>query len=179
MHLVPDRFSLPESIRQSDDFKALSIEAQHEFLARVRYIVEIAEKISLLSEAEDFLFELENIELDCLVNLSVRPQPKDHVSAWLVHSSWTFECNSASLAESVDKDFRRLIASPMPNENSDLKDITIWVNDLGMGLKSQLIRLTNARNFCAAIGALICVDAILATLVLGLTLTRFNTRIRD
>lgn len=178
----PNEFKLPAVVLDSDDYKSLSDRAKHEFSARLKYIVEITQKISDLytqsSNIDDLRHSLDVIELDCMINLSINPEPRDNVSPWLLHKSWTFECSAASLASSIDAETHRALNDQIPDVTAMTSDFLKWTIKRGDLLRSQLKRLMNAQQYCSAIGALICIDALLATLILGLTKSRLNRNIR-
>ena|ERR1700733_1598609 len=180
-HIDSGDITLPVCITESSDYQALSKEARHEFAARIKYIAEIPQRISELegmAGIDDWLFALDNIELACLVNLSIRSEPKGNVTPWLLHTSWTFECTTRSLATTIGTDFKYLVTHPVPDFDATQDEIMAWVKSMKYGLDRELKNFRSAGDFCNAIGALIKIDIILTQLASGFAKTKFNTNLR-
>lgn len=179
--LAPNQFELPACVTKSPDYQALSAAARHEFAARIKYISEIPQRISELEEMaviDDWLFALDNIELACLVNLSIRSEPKGNVTPWLLHTSWTFECTTRSLAKSIEAEFKSLVTLPIPGFDATQVEIVAWVSAMKDGLDRELKNFQSALDFSNAVGALIKIDIILTLLIAGFAKAKFNINLR-
>lgn len=175
-------FVLPATVHSSNDFKALDERAQQAFITRLKHIAEIGEKIAELNsdsyESEALLYQLEDIELDCFATMSLHSEHKGYVSPWLLHSSWTFECTSKGLFQSIDSVTLAALKEPGVALEVSTGEFVSWVKVRGELIQTQLRALMNASGFCSAVAAMICIDAILASLIFELTKTRFNATMR-
>jgi hypothetical protein len=158
---------LPLALLQSDDYGALNDEQRRNFLARLRYCEEIAEKAVAAAQMQDLdlLDAVDDIELDVLSILSGFGEVDSTVSIYKVHSSWTFECDRRSMAAFVPSAAVDFLRQPPIGLTACAAEVVAWLDRWGRALRTSLDCLTAATSFTAAVTQLIVVDALVSSYV--------------
>lgn len=156
---------LPPALLQSDDYAALNDEQRRNFLARLRYCEEVAEKAITAERAQDLdlLDAVDDIELDVLSILSGFGEVDSTVSLYKVHSSWTFECDRRAMAALVPSDAADFLRQPHIGLTASAPEAVAWLARWGRALNTALDCLAAATSFTAAVTHLIVVDALVSS----------------
>jgi len=170
--------SLPAALIDSDEFRALDPKQVSNFQARFRYVQEIAEKIERwLSHKEPEVtlrLFLDNLELDLAVTQNLPEEDQTQQSAWLIHSSWTFECPVSRMRAQLTPDVVASIEQGPPPIDAQAGHVQQWLRDQGVALRHLLGRFHSAATFEVAIAYHIAIDILLANLLVGTYKARLN-----
>jgi hypothetical protein len=170
---------LPSILTASDEFRALNPTQGKNFIARLRYIDEVVDSIRSFigGRSEESMRDfLDNLELDASSAYGFSSNLAEHQSNYLVHSSWTFNCTAAQMAEVAGSELirNRQIASLA---SANKVSVCGWLAEVSNALTLALARFYEASTYCVAIAHLIIVDALTAELLAGLTYTRLNSQL--
>jgi hypothetical protein len=170
--------SLPVALTDSDEFRALKPEQVSNFEARFRYVQEIVEKIErwLSNQQPGVTLRsfLDDLELDLAVNQSLPEEDQTQQSAWLIHSSWTFECSVSQMRAQLTADVVTAIERGPPSVDAQAREVQQWLRDQGVALRHLLERFHSAATFEIAIAHHIAIDILLANLLVGTYKARLN-----
>lgn len=150
---------------ESADYAALNDEQRRNFLARLRYCEEVAEKAIAAARAHDLdlLDAVDDIELDVLSILSGFGEVDSTVSLYKVHSSWTFECDRRAMAALVPSDVADFLRQPPIGLTASVAEAVGWLDRWGRALSKAFACLAVATSFTAAVTHLIVVDALISS----------------
>jgi len=171
--------SLPDSLLSSDDYLALSIEQQQSLTARLRHCLEMAhaglkaanEQLSNLNAAID------DIELDALAIISAYSDPRKALTPYIVHSSWTFECDRQAMAAHVSADASDFISSSALPLNASSEDVKNWLGRWARVFQASLNRFSAASSFAEAVTQLIVIDTVHACYLPFAAAARLNANL--
>ncbi len=156
---------LPPALLQSVDYAALNDEQRRNFLARLCYCEEVAEKAITAAQAQDLdlLDAVDDIELDVLSILSGFGDVDSAVSLYKVHSSWTFECDRRAMAALVPPDAANFLRQSPIGLTASTAEAVAWLDRWGHALSTTLDCLAVATSFTAAVTYLIVADALVSS----------------
>lgn len=103
------------------------------------------------------------------------PDSEKGVSAWLIHSSWTFEA-SQPLRHQLSSEVIVAIDSAIPKVDALPSDYKKWLQDQGKALKNWLDRFYSGTTYSLAIAHIIAADTILANILAGAIRFRLGIR---
>jgi hypothetical protein len=170
---------LPLALLSSDDFCALNAEQQQSFAARLRHCLEIAESgLEAAKEQDSTLLDaIDDIELDALSIMSAFSDTKTAVSPYIVHSSWTFECDRQAMSAHVGAEATEFLGAASLQLSASYSDVRSWLQRWARVLQAVLGRFAAARSFTEAITQLIVIDALVAAYLAFAATVRLNARI--
>jgi hypothetical protein len=156
--------SIPSSLLESEDYRALNVEQQKNFKAKINYCDEIAEKgivAANLDEAE-LRHAVDDIELDALSIMSGFGNVDTEVSMYKIHSSWTFECKRDEMAQYVGRDTDEFLETPTIGLAASPSEVKIWMARWGHILGSTIRNFKSASSFTEAVTHLIVMDSLVS-----------------
>lgn len=158
---------LPPALLQSEDYALLTDEQRRNFLARLQYCEEVAEKAITTTQLQDLdlLDVVDDIELDVLSILSGFGEVDSTVSIYKVHSSWTFECDRRSMVAFVPMTVADFLRQPPIGLTASAAEVVAWLHCWGRALNTSLDSLTTATSFTSAVTHIIVVDALVSCYV--------------
>lgn len=173
--------NVPLVILESPDFQELSpLQARH-LEGRFDYISEIqndmSEWLSQGAERNVLKHFLDDIELNIGEALNSSSDPKEGLSAWLLHSTWAAAVIPMRIA--LDDDIVRLIDEAVPNVDASTTDFLKWLDRQATGLATLLTLFRSATTFAVAMAAAIAIDIQLANLLVALYKARLNRHIQE
>lgn len=171
--------SLPAALVDSDEFRALNLTQISNLEARFRYVQEIIEKIGrwLHQNKPDIPLRsfLDDLELDLAVAQNLPEEDRTQQSAWLIHSSWTFECSVSQMRAQLTSDVVASIERGSPSIDAQASEVRDWLHNQTTALRDLLGRFYCATTFETAIAYHIAIDILLANLLAGTYKARLNT----
>lgn len=173
--------NLPLVILESPDFQELSrFQARH-LEGRFDYINEIQHDVSKWlsqgAERNELKHFLDDIELNIGEALNASSDPKEGLSAWLLHSTWATEVIPMRIA--LDDNIVRFIDEAVPNVDASTADFLKWLDRQATGLANLLTLFRLATTFAVAMAAAIAIDIQLANLLAALYKARLNRHIQE
>lgn len=172
---------LPEVIRQSDDFNALTKTQVSSLQHRLNYVWEIIENIKIWSKGEsewaslkDFL---EDLELDVSVNVVFTSQGNENsevLSNWVIHSSWYEDIDAVELRKSLNTDLANFINTQGPTWFFTEEQANEWLKLFSYNLGLALEGFYNSKNVKAALAYYLAIDALLANALAGIYALKFK-----
>lgn len=170
---------LPEALASCDEFAELNEAQRFNYRARLRYIEEITLKIDewVKGGETDFFAFLDSVELDLYINQGAPGDPATHVSAWLVHTSWSFETSAAQMSRFVSSELRAQIELAQPRLDASIEEFRVWMKDQNEALRGALNGLFKAASFHEAMANQFAIDALLLNLLSGVAKARLNKRL--
>jgi hypothetical protein len=171
---------LPSPIASSEEFTDLTEKQRFNYQARLRHVEEITLRIEewLTGAETDFFAFLDSIELDLYINQGAPVgSGEDHVSAWLFHTSWTFETSVEKMSRFISPKLREQIELPQPGLDAAIDQFRAWIRDQNQALTSVLDSFFAASSFDEAMANQIAVDTLLVNLLAGVTRARLNKRL--
>jgi hypothetical protein len=171
---------LPPSIVSCDEFENLSEKQRFNYRARLRYVEEITLKIDewLAGKETDFFSFLDTVELDLYINQGAPVgNGEDHVSAWLIHTSWTFETSVAKMLRSLQSSVRERIDAPPPGLDAPIDQFRSWIQGQNEALTTALNSYFGAESFDQAMANQLAIDALLLNVLSGVCKARLNKRL--
>lgn len=172
--------SLPSAIASSEEFVDLTEKQQFNYRARLRHVEEITLKIEewLTGAETDFFAFLDSIELDLYINQGAPVGGgEDHVSAWLLHTSWTFETSVARMSRFISPALREQLELPQPGLDAAIDQFGAWIRNQNQALTAALDSFFAASSFDEAMANQLAVDTLLVNLLAGVTRARLNKRL--
>jgi hypothetical protein len=156
---------LPAALSLSDDFRALNAEQQQSFAARLRHCAEIAESGLGAADAQGsaLLDAIDDIELDALSIMSGIADTNTAVSPYIIHSSWTFECDRQAMGGHIGAEAAEFLGTALLQLNAPLEDVRNWLQRWSRVLQAVLDHFTASTSFTEAITQLILIDALVAS----------------
>jgi primosomal protein N'' len=161
----------------SEEFRALNAVQVSNLEARFRYVQEIVEKIERrLRQQPGVALRsfLDDLELDLAVTQNLPEEDQTQQSAWLVHSSWTFECSVSNMRAQLSSGVIAAIESTPPSINARASEVEDWLRDQAAALRQTLGGFHSAVTFEIAIAYHIAIDIVLANLLVGSYKARLN-----
>jgi hypothetical protein len=171
--------NLPDALLRSADYQALTDPVRTNFVCRLDYCEEAADKaLDAGHLAGASLFEVvDDIELDALSMLSAGT-PEAKVSPYVVHSSWTFECNRKEMRSIIVGDFKSFMSRPAAMFAHTESDVRAWLLEWGAVTRSMLERFEAAGTYTEAVARLIALDALLESVLVFAASVRLSDSIR-
>lgn len=172
---------LPEALVSCDEFAELNETQRRNYRARLRYIEEITLKIDewVNGRETDFFAFLDSIELDLYINQGAPADPANHVSAWLVHTSWSFETSAAQMSRFLSPDLRAQIEMAQPHLDAHIEQFRAWMKGQNEALKVTLDGLFRAASFHDAMANQLAIDVLLLNVLSGVAKARLNKRLES
>lgn len=170
---------LPSSLLASDDYRALNDSQQQAVEARLCHCMEIAANgLNAATEQDAGLLEaIDDIELDALSIMSISLDTEKTVSPYIVHSSWTFECDRQAMTAYVTADTAEFLGALSLPITASHDDVRGWLKKWAQILQSVLVRFMAASSFTESIVQLIVIDALVAAYLVFAASVRLNSRI--
>jgi hypothetical protein len=158
---------LPLSLTRSNDYVALTDKQRESLTARLLHTHELVDgSLRGANTTGDVRRQVvTDLELDAMAILGVGSAPEESLSAWKVHSSWTFECSECRLADYIDPGVFAAATVPQVALQFPPLDISSWLRRWSVELQGTFTKLSAAKVFCAAIAQLIAIDLLLAALL--------------
>ena len=171
--------SLSLALLNSEDYLALNDEQRRDFAARLRFYADIAEAAVEASMARDAdLLELiDDIELDALSSISAFGDASTGVSQYVVHSSWTEECDRRAMAHYVSQDAVELLCTSSTGLTASPAEVKVWLRRWAEVLQSILKGIESVPSFTAAVTNLIVVDALVSCCLVFVATVRLGGKI--
>lgn len=113
---------------------------------------------------------MSDLELDATAVIGIGGDPEKTVSAWKVHSSWTFECSEHRLADYIDPSVVAAAVAPQIDVHTFPVDVSHWLRRWSVALQSTFKKLSTAQLFCEAVAQLIAIDLLIAALLTTIAL---------
>jgi len=176
-----EKRSLPASFVNSNDFQELDDGQRQGLVARLRYIEEIPIKakewLKACLSGEVFKIFIDRVELDLMINLGLPKSSRQQVSAWLFHSSWTFETSASVMLRTLPLNIIDDLQRAPPGFTSTIQEFAEWIFHASNALKVLLDGFYEAATFDAAMGHLIAINISLAQLLVGVSIQRLNPKL--
>jgi hypothetical protein len=156
---------LPKALSSSDEYLTLSEEQRKNLISRLQYYEEISKAgFALAADDDTTLVEaIDDIELDGYSIVGGFSSPRSNVTPYIIHSSWTAECDCKNMASMVVKEAEHFLkSSSLHFQMSDI-EIKNWARDWAIALELTLKRFTHSESFTEAIVQLIVADALVAS----------------
>jgi hypothetical protein len=171
IYLAKDR-PLPQALLAVIEFNELSEAQRKNFAARLRYIEEITLEISdWLDHREnevDLRTFFDQIELLLYATIgSPAGESKERVSAYLVHSSWTFDTSAREMVRAISGMVTSAINAPPPRIDDDESTFMQWMECQNKALAEALNGFYEGADIHQAMAGLLAVDALLTSLLAG------------
>lgn len=166
---------IPVNLLESEDYKALSAKQQENFSARLHYCDEIAAK-AICAETvldSDLLEAIDDMELDALSVLSLG-DVQTQVSPYIVHSSWTFDCERQAMSQYVVPDAVEFLSSPSSSLMISSKNAREWLRKWGQVLRLSLSKFGTSSSFTESVTHLIVIDALVSSYLIFASTARLN-----
>jgi hypothetical protein len=158
---------VPRALRESADYEALTAKQRAGLSGRLLHAHELVEGALLGANTTGDARRqaITDLELDAMAILGVGSAPDESVSAWTVHSSWTFECSDRRLADYIDPAV--FGAATVPHGPSQLSSLEIspWLRRWSVALQGTFGKFSAATGFCEAIAQLVAIDLLIAALL--------------
>ncbi len=168
------RTNLPAALTSSLDYEALTELQRRGLTMRLNLFDEAAEKAHVISGPPDLIHDLDDIELDVLTLLSVGT-PSETVSAYKIHSSWTFECEFGR--NHSENELMQILSSSSFTDAAGSESASIaWVKNWGRQLRSAMNAFYIAESFTSAVSQLMIADALAALYVVFMVRFRIVRR---
>lgn len=167
--------SLPRALCETLDFQSLTEVQRRNFVGRLGYIEEVAEKIKAWpkSQAADWKGLLDDIELDLSVNMNA-PDGEQTESSFVIHASWTFGLKPGDLRHALGDSILSRLECEIPSSADDFAKVYGWFADRAAALAEVLRSFYGATTAVEAISRLLALDIVLAQLLLGAYICRLN-----
>ena len=166
---------IPVCLERSEDYMSLSDKQRSNFVGRLHVCSEIIDNVSLYARAADVAV-LDDIELDAYSAMSLGC-PDEAVSPYLVHSSWLLYCSPVEMRSSISQSFKSFQALPIPGCESSSEEVLEWCRKWATAASDTLVRLEKATSVDAALAQCVCVDALMAAILLSCAMRRLNPHI--
>jgi hypothetical protein len=169
---------VPDSLLESEDYKTLNTQQQKNFSARLHYCEEVAAKATCAAKSpdSDLLEAIDEIELDALSILSLG-NVQTQVSPYIIHSSWTFECDREAMAQYIVPDVAKILESTSSSLTIGKKDAKDWLYRWAHTLRLSLSRFGASSSFTESITHLIVIDSLVSSYLVFACGSRLNTLI--
>lgn len=169
---------IPSALLESDDYKALTTKERDEFSARLCYCDEIAEKAYDAGKISDsaLLGVIDDIELDAFSILSLG-DAKTRVSSYIIHSSWTFECDRGAMAQYVVPDAEKFLGSVSCALMMSGKNAKKWLVDWSRVMRLSLSKFGASSSFTESVTHLIVIDALVSSYLIFASTARISAAI--
>lgn len=166
---------LPEVLLGSENYRQLSPEQANNLRGRLKYIEEIAKKIDewVFDPQADFGEYLDDIELDLAVNQGA-PRGDTVVSAWLVHTSWSFGTSPHQLRGLLSPKTLSALDSDIPRSTCSAEALVGWIGEQSGVIKEVLDQFYGATSYAQVIAQLTSLDVLVAKLLLATYRARLN-----
>jgi hypothetical protein len=173
--------SIPSALLVSEDYRALNVEQQKNFKAKLNYCDEIAEKgiIAANSGESELQQAVDDIELDALSIMSGFGNVDTEVSMYKIHSSWTFECKRDQMAQYVAPDTDEFLKTPAIELTASPSEVKIWMGRWGHILDSTIVNFKSASSFTEAVTHLIVIDSLVSFYLVFAARVRIGSKILD
>jgi hypothetical protein len=158
---------VPECLLNSENFAALNLTQQRNFSSRLRYIDEIrstVDGIESLSDTE-ILDLIDGVELDALSILSLGDR-ETAVSPYIIHSSWTFDCDGQVLLMWVPAVVSEFLASTSSCLVMSKAGAKLWLSNWSRTLQLTLSGFARSSTLPESITHLIVLDAIVSSFLI-------------
>jgi|HubBroStandDraft_4_1064222.scaffolds.fasta_scaffold179895_1 hypothetical protein len=167
---------LPSALTQSGDFEALSPEQRRGFMGRLLDAHELVDASLHGSKVAGEVLRqtLLDLELDAMTFIGVGDPPEKAVSAWTVHSSWTFECSDCRLGDYVDPTVFVAAEALQVTLDASQAQVSEWLRQWAAALQATFAKLSGAKLFCEAIAQLIAIDMLVASLLMKISLLHIS-----
>lgn len=171
---------IPRPLRESADYEALTAKQREGLRARLLHAHELIDSAVQAANAsgEAQRQAILDLELDAMTIISVVGEPDKTVSAWIVHSSWTFECSDRRLADYIDPAALGAASAPQLSLESSAVDISRWLREWSQAVQNTFRRLSGAKAFCEAIAQLLAIDMLTAALLTSIALLHVSGHLK-
>lgn len=168
--------SFPKALTDSDNFKQLSAEQASNLRGRLKYIEELTLKVDewVNDPAEEFSEYLNDVELDLAVNQGA-PRGDTVVSAWSIHTSWTFGTSPRQLRGLLSPIVLSALDSNAPSSTCSAEELVSWIGVQCAAIKEALDRFYDVSTYPDVIAQLIALDVLVANLLLASYRARLNS----
>ena len=168
----------PKALTDSSEFRALNANQASSLQARFRHIDEIVSNIENWVEGKNrddtFRSFLDDLELDLSAVQGWPADQEKEQSSWLIHSSWTFEASAAEMRRSIPQQVIDALDCQTPRVAATRDEVQAWLRNQVLSLRLAVEQIYAASSFAAAVAALIVVDILLASMLVGVYKTRLN-----
>ncbi|MDR6937710.1 hypothetical protein [Luteibacter sp. 3190] len=168
---------LPDVITSSDEYATLDVSARASLVRRIEEAVDLGAELasgSRSSSYPDFFQFADDLELDLSHLQEFSPAGRLDLTRWAVHYSWVFHTSPLEMRNQLDERLLRLIDVPEPSSDAPIATFDRWIADLGSGLVSTVQGVEAATQYSAALAHLICLDILLARLLMACFRLRLN-----
>ncbi|HEV2189250.1 MAG TPA: hypothetical protein VGR70_18720 [Stellaceae bacterium] len=172
---IPER-RLPKILEMSDRYQDANELQKKNLKGRFQFIEQITLEIAeWLDRTEtDFDAFLDRIELHLAINQGAPLDAEGSVSAWLIHTSWTFETSPRKMRQELSHDLASELNRSPPSIDDNLARFNLWLNQQNSALIAALADFRASKTIDAALANLIAIDALLLNLLTGATRARLN-----
>ena len=172
---IPERH-LPKILEMSDRYQDANELQKKNLRGRFQFIEQITLEIAeWLGRTEtDFDAFLDRIELHLAINQGAPSDAESSVSAWLIHTSWTFETSSHKMRQELRDDLANELDRSPPSIDVNLVRFDQWLNRQNSALISALADFRASKTIDAALANFIAIDVLLLNLLTGATRARLN-----
>ena len=165
---------LKPSLLAEPVFASLSDSAKRLLVERLSYILDICDKLDSFHAKNGIREFINDVELDAWVNVGAPGTPDDEaVSSWLVHASWTFDCQ-----QPLEPLLAQAVAQRVTNvgDVSTLLTTEAWLKEQSATLRTAVQDATAASSLPTFVANSIAADALLLNLLVMLTRARLSAR---
>jgi hypothetical protein len=179
MNQVADEIAIPTCFLLSNDWISLSDKARINFIKRIEFTVESINSVSTAVEADSKIDKtIDDIELEALISLSIPTDSKDELTAYIIHSSLTFECDEARMASFINTEAMEIFNIPISDAASSELSVKKWLKKWANAAQITIKRFSNSEIFTEAVTQLIILDALLSTALTMAAIFRLKNRVR-
>jgi hypothetical protein len=169
----------PPALLSSSDYQALNIDQRQSLLNKLHYCEEIKEKgYSAANGLDENLIEaIDEIELDSLSIMSISGNPNKEVSAYKIHSSWTFECNRQLMARFILPEVSSFIGSFSIGLTTSNHATKKWLEEWARLIELSISHFARSSSFDEAVTHLIVIDALISCYLVFSACYRLNAEV--
>lgn len=168
---------IPDALNRMNEFIELSDGQRLAFRTRLIYIEQITEEILewLGHQDRSIAVFLDAIELLLYVNQGAPTgAPSETVSAYMIHSSWTFQTTASKMRSSLPAVVVRALNAAPPTCEATSIEIADWLQAQNTSLIASLNGFYGAKNVHEVMSCLVAIDATVCALLLGAMRFRLN-----
>jgi len=103
---------------------------------------------------------------------------KGNPSPWLIHSSWTFDQQTKTMADAISDNVKQFLTQKTAFWDSNPIEIGQWCNNWGKVAFETINAFKKSTTYAEALGNYICLDALMGGLIFSLAQLRLNANIQ-
>ena len=165
--------NIPPVLTELDDFHELTEKQKFNFMARLRYIEEIAlniqDWIRSGDQREAIDSFLDDLELDVGVNHGQEMGSSDqYVSVWMVHTTWLQDYDRNELRAALPSELKIACNRQGPDADADTDEIVSWLSQSADDLSLALTQFEKASTPQSLLAVLTGINILMARLTTDL-----------